>query len=488
MRDLFTEEYANRVRHPAWEVEEGSLEPEIPGIPSETVLQAWWAALTPGTRFETLEGHRLEVVHPGIRNRGPGPDFLHAHLAFNGEVVRGSVEIHRASSAWTRHGHHVDPRYGNVILHVTAAPVSPTGIAARTMTGRFVATLQIPAACANMEQPEAADPAPLPARCRESRAPDAADLQGLLWLAASWRVLQKARTLAERSATVGLEQALYERIMTACGWGGNEPLMEALARAIPCERLRQMARQHERLPETALLHMAALLPDSPPETDDRAVVDYWSELQTLRATFLPGLRHLKNAPFPVRGRPQNRPERRLAAAARIIARTAIHGIGDTLLKPWYTLDAKEPEQVVERLIALFEVRHGFWESRCGWTNRPLPHPAALLGTDRALSMAGNIALPLALIHARERGSVSLEKRVCACLRVFPPEPDSAPLRWMRQRLFGGRYPFRAGFAMQQGLLQIYRDWCGHNLTCADCPVPAAVDTLPDSPLNPAHSR
>lgn len=488
MLDLFSDDYALCTRPPAGEVAEGFPDPKTSRMPPEAALQTWWASLTPGTRFETLEGHRLEVVHPGIRNRSPGPDFTHAHLAFNGEVVRGCVEIHRTAQAWTRHGHHADPRYRDVILHVTAAPDVSAGTSARTSSGRWVATLRIPPECVDPVQPDTPDTAPLPTRCRDKGSPDAADLQGLLWLAASWRVLQKARALAERAAAAGLEQAVYERIMTACGWGGNEPLMEALARAVPCERLRQMARQHERLPEAALLHMAGILPDAPPATDDSAVPAYWAELHALRVGFLPGLRRLKNAPFPIRGRPQNRPERRLAAAARIIARTAIHGVADTLLKPWYAFDAKDPELVAGRLMALFEVRHGFWESRCSWTGRPLPRPTALIGPDRALSMAGNIALPLALIHARERGSVSLEQRIGACLRVFPAEPDSAPLRWMRLRLFGGRYPFRAGFAHQQGLLQIYRDWCGHNLTCADCPIPRALNALTDTSPAPDQSR
>ena len=485
MRDQITDIYAKWLCHPAGEMADRS-----PGVaePTEATMQQWWASLPQGTRFETVEGHRIEVIHPGIQNRGAGPDFIHAHLAFNGELARGSVEIHRAPAAWKDHGHHTDPRYDGVILHVTTEPVSSTGVAARTNAGRFVATLVI-----SSDTPGAAafaplEPAPLPARCRASRSPGAKDMEGLLWLAASWRLLRKSRDIAERAAHLGMEQALYERIMTACGWGGNESLMEALARAIPCERLRQMARQHEYLPEAALLHMAGFLPMDPPETMDPAALVHWARLHALREQFLPGLKRLNGAPYPARGRPLNRPERRLAAAARVIARTALHGVGETLLKPWYELDATAPARVIARLIALFEVRHGFWEFRCGWTASQLARPVALIGRDRALAMAGNIALPLALVHARERGSITLEQRICACLRAFPAEPDSAPLKWMRQRLFGGRYPFRAGFALQQGLLQLHRDWCGHNLTCENCPVPDALDNVPTEQPGNVQSR
>ena len=157
MLDLFSDDYALCTRPPAGEVAEGFLDPKTSRMPPEAALQTWWASLTPGTRFETLEGHRLEVVHPGIRNRGPGPDFTHAHQAFNGEVVRGCVEIHRAARAWTRHGHHADPRYRDVILHVTAVPDVSAGTSARTSSGRWVATLRIPPECADPVQPDASD-------------------------------------------------------------------------------------------------------------------------------------------------------------------------------------------------------------------------------------------------------------------------------------------------------------------------------------------
>ncbi len=489
MNNSFTDAYEKILCRPPADVAEteGNF-PDVssPSAAAEADLQAWWAAVPPGSRFTSREGHRLEVHHPGRKNTGPGPDFTHAQIGFNGEIIRGSVEIHRHAGGWTAHGHHTDPRYNDVILHVIPE-TDPSPGTVHTRTGRCVATLRLPVRRAGAEEDLPLVPAPLPARCRDIYGDEPSAMAGLLWLAASWRILQKARALAERAAAAGMEQALYERIMVACGWGGNEALMEALARAVPCERLRQMARQHHRLPEAALFHMAGLFPESPPDNDPDTLA-YWTELRGLKEQYLPGLKRLRDAPFPVRGRPMNRPERRLAAAARIIVRTAVHGVEDTLLKPWYAIPANSALQTARQLVALFEVRHGFWESRCGWTGKPLSRPVALLGSDRALSMAGNIAIPLALAHARVRGSVNLERRIAECLRNFPAESDSAPLKWMRERIFAGHYPFKPGFAMQQGLLQLYRDWCGFNLTCEDCPVPSALKRLPDGLPREAQSR
>ena len=54
--------------------------------------------------------------------------------------------------------------------------------------------------------------------------------------------------------------------------------------------------------------------------------------------------------------------------------------------------------------------------------------------------------------------------------------DNAVLRLARDRLLGGRRDVKlASAAMQQGLLQIVRDFCNHsNALCADCKFPELV--------------
>ena len=48
-----------------------------------------------------------------------GPDFLDAIIADErGRLLKGDVELHVRASAFVAHGHHLDPRYDNLILHV----------------------------------------------------------------------------------------------------------------------------------------------------------------------------------------------------------------------------------------------------------------------------------------------------------------------------------------------------------------------------------
>lgn len=71
----------------------------------------------PGT-LHTLEGERVEIISPGQENPDAGPDFLAACLRIDQTTWAGNVEIHVCSSSWFAHGHHRDPSYDNIILHV----------------------------------------------------------------------------------------------------------------------------------------------------------------------------------------------------------------------------------------------------------------------------------------------------------------------------------------------------------------------------------
>ena len=67
-------------------------------------------------------GRRLRVLHPSRPtsdsrprlSRRPPPGTREGH------PVRGDVEVHTQSQGWREHGHHRDPRYNRVLLHVVA--------------------------------------------------------------------------------------------------------------------------------------------------------------------------------------------------------------------------------------------------------------------------------------------------------------------------------------------------------------------------------
>ena len=76
-------------------------------LPSEAVLARLWA----GQRFPvealvTIAGARVEVLHPGLRGRGAGPDFRHAALGAGTEPLVGGEKTRRRGIGRESRGSH----------------------------------------------------------------------------------------------------------------------------------------------------------------------------------------------------------------------------------------------------------------------------------------------------------------------------------------------------------------------------------------------
>ncbi|HOH52157.1 MAG TPA: hypothetical protein PLI98_15600, partial [Candidatus Hydrogenedentes bacterium] len=120
-----------------------------------------------------------------------------------------------------------------------------------------------------------------------------------------------------------------------------------------------------------------------------------------------------------------------------------------------------------RFEALFSPALGFWTTHCAWHGKSLARSAALLGGGRVRSIIGNVFLPFAVAKARDTRDRALEERALAFCRALPAEPDNQVLRRMTAWIFPEDAP-RLTFLRQQGLLQMYRDWCEANPSCRNC--------------------
>jgi len=90
---------------------------------------------TPG--LSTVDGQEVTIFYPGIRNSDAGPDFLNARIKIGEITWNGHVEIHVMASDWSRHNHHHDKAYNNVILHVVWENEAP----ANRADGNMIPTL-----------------------------------------------------------------------------------------------------------------------------------------------------------------------------------------------------------------------------------------------------------------------------------------------------------------------------------------------------------
>jgi hypothetical protein len=86
---------------------------------TEEFLQfIWEQRLFDARDLKTITGEKLEILETGTLNRDSGPDFFNAKVKIGNTLWVGNVEIHKISSDWYRHQHHLDEMYGNTILHV----------------------------------------------------------------------------------------------------------------------------------------------------------------------------------------------------------------------------------------------------------------------------------------------------------------------------------------------------------------------------------
>ena len=117
---------------------------------NEKTLAAIWNAQRPVQGpFWTTRHAPVAIIYRGRWMGGPGPDFQGAIVQIGTDPPqRGDVELHLRAGDWYAHGHHRDPAYNNVILHVVytlsgGVPITALHEArpAVTQAGRTIPTL-----------------------------------------------------------------------------------------------------------------------------------------------------------------------------------------------------------------------------------------------------------------------------------------------------------------------------------------------------------
>ncbi len=441
---------------------------------SEHAVQClWYDQLFRAEGLQTIEGQRVRVVSPGWWNHGEGPDFRGAQIEFNGELTTGDVEIDMEPSGWRAHGHYIDARYTEVVLHIVLDGQPALG-STLNADGRGVPTLVLRPHLLEshldwMESQEEEVESPgtfsSPGRCAALIAEQGiGPLRDFLAFAGEWRMLQKARAIRERMDRAGIAQAIYEDFLYACGFSHFKQHFRAVARALPYERARQLAQRDPHLLEAAMLQLGGLLPASLPEGTQ--AVPHFGRLRGLRNEELTTLRALPLTWRRVGVRPTNYPERRLAGAALFIARTAREGLAESLMAVWQ--EAEKPMAQRQALEALFPTSMGFWSEHCTWAGKKMQTRTAPIGPGRIRSIIGNVFVPAALAVARHERDRALEEKIFRFFSALPAEPDNHIVQRMLPRVTGGAEGLKMTFQMQQGLLQMHSDWCEPNPSCRNC--------------------
>lgn len=431
-------------------------------------LCAAWAVFHAAGQLFTTDGRRLDIVHRGAWTHGFGPDFRDAMICLDGAELRtGSVELHLRTRGWSDHGHHLDPRYNTVVLHVVA---EHDFVRTLRQDGVDVPVLQLPVETTKEAANRGVDVWSLVggAVCAEDltrREPHRARaiLRGLGDVRLSGRVARIEASLQQAPPA----HVLISLVFDALGYSANrEPMLAVADQLLLCGGLDRVARadpdRRLDVARATVVGIAGYLPLSPSEAhiaglgpDEVATVEQaWADSASWIGP-LPARLAWQTA----RVRPANHPVVRLSQAASLLVAIADSPVAELLS----LLDESDAADV-----------------RLG----RLPAIAATpsLGIDRARAILTNVVVPFAVALSHATGDRSLEERAIDAWDRLPPAETNSKVREARRQVAGDAPLTGLGARGQQGLIHLHDTLCGPR-RCYECPVAAWV--MSEEPSLPA---
>jgi hypothetical protein len=421
--------------------------------PTELEIQARWFAGEFGSQFISTAGEKIELIQSGTWNREGGPDFRDTAIRINGgKPITGCIEIDLTDRSWESHGHSTNPAFENTVLHVFVDK-GERAFFTRTISNRNIPQVQIDLSTLS-ETFSLNIPLARSGRCSaplhglpEER------LHAILQAAAQYRLRKKAARLRGTIDRHGRDEALFQEIATALGYKENKLPFTLLAQRLPLKFLRQNTPDAE-----ALLFGFAGFLEAPDlhayDTSTRSYVRglwdrWWLHRDAMQRLVLP------RKIWRISGtRPLNHPHRRLAALALI----ACH---------WPKLKRAADARSTKGLRKIFSaLEHPFWNVHYTLKSEPAAREMALLGDSRISDILVNVFFPFWSLqpesvwpeYLKQTAALSNRRVETAATRLFGNDPR--------------RRQFLKTIAHQQGLLQIYEDFClEDNSDCALCPFP-----------------
>jgi len=406
----------------------------------------WRHKLYPSTDLFTTEGQRIEVIDPGLPNRNAGPDFFNAKLKIGNMLWVGNVEIHLRAQDWYVHGHHLDARYNNVILHV----VQDADLQVLHTNGQPIPQMvvhcpeEIAQRYDSLKQTEFYPP------CYEI-IPSLSKITVRSWLSAMQveRFQQKAETVVKRLRYTqnDWEACLFATLARNFGFGLNGDAFELWAKKL---NFWALGKHRDNLfqVEAFFFGQAGLLEETPADADD-----YYLKLQQeyhyLCQKF--GLAMPVDASVwqMLRLRPRNFPHVRIAQLAYLYHKS------DHLFSRLV-----ESSDVVEVLNLLQTRADGYWRTHYVF-NVPSVESDKRLGASSLNLILINTVIPLLYAYGMHRGSEALCERATRFLEHLKAEQNHIVRMWEQCGLTVG------SAADSQALIQLKKEYCDRR-DCLRC--------------------
>lgn len=425
----------------------------------ELDLQSLWYAGEFGTDFTTVDGQRLAIRDFGVWNHAAGPDFTGCALQLDGKTLKGDIELDPDARDWERHGHGANPNYEQVVLHLFLHQPEAR-VFTRTAGHREVLQVCLtPDMLKSNARPQLLAEARL-GRCSTPlrHMPEVA-VGSLLEAAAQYRLQRKSERLHALVRLHGREQAMYQSLAAALGYRNNQRPFTILAQRLP---LRTLLKRDATERESLLFGVSGFLEsvryeDTEPETRTY-LRQLWSTWWKQREAYAEWLLPPNQPVWQIAGaRPGNHPQRRLGALSAVLENWK------QVFAPLREVSAWDRKRFVKILL---DLKHDYWSQHYTLLAAPAAKALALIGASRAQEILANLAYPLL---------VPEDERLWTDYKELPAVLDNQKVRRASLRLFGAETTadlFQKRLFQQQGLLQIYEDYClEDDSSCEDCPFP-----------------
>ena len=393
-------------------------------MPEIVLHYIWEHCLWAGFEQYTTDGKKVDILSVGEHNRDAGPDYSHARIRIDGHEWVGNIEIHVCASDWTKHHHHLDKAYDNIILHVVRTADKPI----YNSKGELVpqCELNYPGdkdyLSALFESAQRMDSAIARIGCAEQL------LHDPRLLTEGWRKTLLCKRLECKRASItrlleitkgSWEHALYISLARNFGFHTNSVPFEELAINTPLSCLQKHRNSLFQL--TALLLGQAGLVQEP---------ELQKEYDFLRVKF--GLTPLDGSIWKhARLRPQNSPELRIRQFAQLM-----HQSENLLSKILDTDDLKELE-------VLFAVPQ--------------------MGKSSVDILLINTVIPYKYAYALHQNNPVKAEQALRLMEKIPAENNTIVRQW---RVLGQEVKNAAD---TQALLHLYQNYCQHH-ECINCEV------------------
>lgn len=384
----------------------------------------------------TPEGREpIEIISPGIRNMDEGPDFYNTRIKIGDTLWVGNCEIHVVASDWYRHGHHINPLFDNVILHVVYKNDQPV----INSKGVVIPSIELPVDNGLYQQYEKYRSIRTDVRCKDFIARvDPVYIAELLSKGIAERLIQRTQVIHQilEANHYDWEHCAMIWLGKAFGFKVNEAPFEMLMRSIPFSVLQRSAHNLQTL-EALLLGQAGLLHENFHEDYPQLL---YREYVFLRKKYnlTPMERYLWKK---MRVRPANFPAVRIAQLAAFLHKN-----------PAFFQKLLEIH-TGDQIFSLFDVTaSSYWDNHYQLDQLTKPYPKKL-SRSAAFVLAINTLVPLLFAYGHEKDRDDYKGQAIRILEDIGPEQNSIIDKW---RNFG---ILARNASESQALLQIYNKHC-----------------------------